>query len=93
MFCITNLAHGMLFSRFIRYSFLLIFNLIHIKILRWNDPLVLVWTNPGLIVVYVFQRACSVLYYYIYKRTAYRLSDPRFYEDSDWLRNEFERRQ
>lgn len=34
----------------------------------------------------------AVVYYYIYKRTAYRLSDPRFYEDSEWLRKEFERR-
>ena len=34
----------------------------------------------------------SVFYYYVYKRTAYRLSDPRFYEDSEWLRNEFEKR-
>jgi transmembrane protein 138 len=67
---------------------------IWVMILRWNEPLVNVWSKSdnGLVVIYVSQRLVSVLYYYIYKRTAYRLSDPRFYEDSDWLRNEFDRR-
>ena len=34
----------------------------------------------------------SVFYYYFYKRTALRLGDPRFYQDSDWIRKEFEKR-
>nr|XP_006825656.1 PREDICTED: transmembrane protein 138-like [Saccoglossus kowalevskii] len=34
----------------------------------------------------------AVFYYYYYKRTAYRLGDPRFYRDSVWLRKQFERR-
>lgn len=33
----------------------------------------------------------AVLYYYFYKRTALRLGDPRFYKDSQWLRQEFAR--
>ena len=33
----------------------------------------------------------AVLYYYFYKRTALRLGDPRFYKDSQWLREEFSR--
>lgn len=33
----------------------------------------------------------AVLYYYFYKRTALRLGDPRFYKDSQWLREEFAR--
>ena len=34
----------------------------------------------------------AVLYYYFYKRTALRLGDPRFYQDSEWIRREFEKR-
>lgn len=33
--------------------------------------------------------AAAVLYYYFYKRTAVHLGDPRFYQDSLWLRKEF----
>ena len=41
----------------------------------------------------VFMCPCAgaVLYYYFYKRTALRLGDPRFYKDSEWLRQEFSR--
>ena len=41
----------------------------------------------------VFMCLCAgaVLYYYFYKRTALRLGDPRFYKDSEWLRQEFSR--
>lgn len=31
----------------------------------------------------------AVLYCYFYKRTALHLGDPRFYQDSLWLRKEF----
>ena len=33
----------------------------------------------------------SVFYYYYYKRTCLKLGDPRFYEESEWLRREFAR--
>ena len=34
----------------------------------------------------------AVLYYYFYKRTALKLADPRYYQDSEWIRREFEKR-
>jgi len=34
----------------------------------------------------------AVLYYYTYKRTALRLSDPRFYQINDWIIAEFEKK-
>lgn len=37
----------------------------------------------------LFFIAVAVLYYYFYKRTAVHLGDPRFYQDSVWLRKEF----
>ncbi|KAF6106719.1 transmembrane protein 138 [Phyllostomus discolor] len=56
--------------------------------LRWKDSNCFVWTD-GLQTLFVFQRLAAVLYYYFYKRTAVRLGDPRFYQDSAWLRREF----
>ncbi|XP_053291438.1 transmembrane protein 138, partial [Pleuronectes platessa] len=56
--------------------------------LRWQNTNRFVWTD-GLQVLFVFQRAASVLYYYFYKRTAEYLGDPRLYEDSPWLRDVF----
>ncbi|XP_064423122.1 transmembrane protein 138 [Latimeria chalumnae] len=58
--------------------------------LRWVDSNRFVWTD-GLQALFVFQRLAAVLYYYFYKRTAICLGDPRFYEDSHWLRREFSR--
>lgn len=40
---------------------------------------------------HVFLSTASVLYYYLYKRTAEYLGDPRLYEDSPWLRDVFAR--
>lgn len=56
--------------------------------LRWKNSNSFVWTD-GLQTLFVFQRLAAVLYYYFYKRTAMRLGDPRFYQDSLWLRKEF----
>nr|XP_057902114.1 transmembrane protein 138-like [Doryrhamphus excisus] len=58
--------------------------------LRWLSTSKFIWTD-GLQVLFVFQRAASVLYYYLYKRTSEYLGDPRLYEDSPWLRDIFER--
>ncbi|XP_028916666.1 transmembrane protein 138 isoform X2 [Ornithorhynchus anatinus] len=55
--------------------------------LRWKNSNRFIWTD-GLQALFVFQRL-AVLYYYFYKRTAVRLGDPRFYQDSLWLRKEF----
>lgn len=35
--------------------------------------------------------AAAVLFYYLYKRTAEYMGDPRLYEDSVWLRDAFAR--
>ncbi|XP_072448201.1 transmembrane protein 138 isoform X1 [Chiloscyllium punctatum] len=59
-----------------------------IQNLRWFNMRGYVWTN-GLQALFVFHRLASVLYYYFYKRTTLCLGDPRLYEDSEWLRNEF----
>ncbi|XP_036718125.1 transmembrane protein 138 isoform X3 [Balaenoptera musculus] len=56
--------------------------------LRWKNSNRFVWTD-GLQTLFVFQRLAAVLYCYFYKQTAVRLGDPRFYQDSLWLRKEF----
>ncbi|XP_020823796.1 transmembrane protein 138 [Phascolarctos cinereus] len=56
--------------------------------LRWKSSKHFIWTD-GLQTLFVFQRLAAVLYCYFYKRTAIRLGDPRFYQDSLWLRKEF----
>ncbi|KAL3065830.1 hypothetical protein OYC64_015881 [Pagothenia borchgrevinki] len=58
--------------------------------LRWLNTNRFVWTD-GLQVLFLVQRAASVLYYYFYKRTTEYLGDPRLYEDSPWLRELFSR--
>ncbi|XP_028409148.1 transmembrane protein 138-like [Dendronephthya gigantea] len=57
---------------------------------KWGDPEAYIW-DGGFQVVYVFQRLGSVFYYYYYKRTCLKLGDPRFYQESEWLRKEFSR--
>ncbi|XP_028740084.1 transmembrane protein 138 [Peromyscus leucopus] len=56
--------------------------------LRWKNSSSFIWTD-GLQTLFVFQRLAAVFYCYFYKRTAVRLGDPRFYQDSLWLRKEF----
>ncbi|XP_032632301.1 transmembrane protein 138 isoform X1 [Chelonoidis abingdonii] len=56
--------------------------------LRWKNSTRFVWTD-GLQALFVFQRLAAVLYCYFYKRTALHLGDPRFYQDSLWLRKKF----
>ncbi|XP_060119266.1 transmembrane protein 138 [Heteronotia binoei] len=70
------------------YLALSIFFHIWVMNLRWRNSNNFVWTD-GLQALFVFQRLVAVLYYYFYKRTAVRLGDPRFYQDSLWLRKEF----
>ena len=42
--------------------------------------------NSGLQAMYVLQKLLAVGYYYLYKRAALRLGNPKYYEDSEWLR-------
>lgn len=57
---------------------------------KWQAVLA-TWCCPLLIqsVSHVCMFTASVLYYYLYKRTAEYLGDPRLYEDSQWLREVF----
>ena len=57
---------------------------------RWDlkpSQVALVWTN-GLTALYGVQKVASLAYYYFYKRTALKMSDPRYYEDGAWLREQ-----
>ncbi|XP_046573261.1 transmembrane protein 138-like isoform X2 [Haliotis rubra] len=60
--------------------------------LRWDDPDKYIWDVTGYRVLFIIQRTVAILYYYFYKRTALKLGDPRFYQDSEWIRREFEKR-
>lgn len=60
--------------------------------LRWDEPNRYIWDTTGFIPLFVIQRTSAVLYYHFYKRTALKLGDPRFYQDSEWIRREFEKR-
>lgn len=54
---------------------------------RWGHPLEHIWPD-GLIWLCVIQRLLAVLYYYHYKRSVLRISDPRFYEDFNWVNHQ-----
>lgn len=60
--------------------------------LRWTDPDAYIWDNNGIRALFIIQRTAAVFHYYFYKRTCLKLGDPRFYQDSDWIKKEFERR-
>lgn len=57
---------------------------------RWNSQGLYSW-NGYLQTMYAVQKVLAVVYYYIHKRAAYRLSDPRYYEESDWMRRHMQR--
>ncbi|XP_076239472.1 transmembrane protein 138 [Calliopsis andreniformis] len=59
----------------------------HIK-MHWLSPLRYYWTKD-FHVLYSLHRGVAVLYYYFYKRASLRIADPRFYESSTWMQNEF----
>ncbi|XP_061102773.1 transmembrane protein 138-like isoform X2 [Conger conger] len=77
---------GLLFNLMI--VLLMLFNTYVFQNLRWVDKSNFVWSD-GLQALFFFQRMVAVLYYYLYKRAAEHLADPRLYEDSLWLRDEF----
>ncbi|XP_063906087.1 transmembrane protein 138-like [Zophobas morio] len=49
-------------------------------IVQWDnsDP---VWSSGPLYALFVVQRSLTPIFYYFYKRTSLRISDPRLYED------------
>lgn len=53
--------------------------------LQWGRPYSYNWSD-GLQAMYILQKLLAVVYYYMYKRTALKLGDPKYYEDSAWLR-------
>lgn len=54
-------------------------------VLQWGHPNAYIWSE-GLQALYVFQKVLAIWYYYLYKRATLRLGDPKYYEDSSWLR-------
>lgn len=58
---------------------------------RWDNQFTYVWTKP-LTALFIFQRFAAVVHYYLMKRTVLRFSDPRFYTDSAWIREEIMKR-
>ncbi|CAH0729102.1 unnamed protein product, partial [Brenthis ino] len=57
---------------------------------KWGDPESV--STPMLIVLFTLQRCLSPWYYFFYKRAALRVSDPRFYEDIDWINQQLQSR-
>ncbi|KAG7307697.1 hypothetical protein JYU34_006261 [Plutella xylostella] len=47
-------------------------------------------SGPTLVLLFTVQRCLSPWYYYLYKRAAMRVSDPRFYEDIDWINRQLQ---
>ncbi|KAG8226738.1 hypothetical protein J437_LFUL004389 [Ladona fulva] len=52
--------------------------------LQWHFMHKPTWTT-SLLALFIFQRLTAAIYYYCYKRTILKLSDPRYYEDFRWL--------
>ncbi|CAK9830179.1 Transmembrane protein 138 [Anthophora retusa] len=46
------------------------------------------WTKDFHI-LHSLHKGVAVLYYYFYKRASLRIADPRFYESSTWIQNQF----
>ncbi|KAK0395831.1 hypothetical protein QR680_001455 [Steinernema hermaphroditum] len=64
----------------------------HILSLRFDNDLAKsnVW-NVGIMVLSVVQKLCGLLFYFFFKRTCLLLSDPRYHQDSVWLRSKIQR--
>eukprot|EP01137_Pigoraptor_chileana_P004624 Opistho-2@46511 len=50
----------------------------------WSHKGTDVWSK-GFWALYVIQKMVCAPYYYLYKRTALKMGDPRLYRDSEWL--------
>ncbi|CAF1654357.1 unnamed protein product [Adineta ricciae] len=51
-----------------------------------------IFSRKEVLILYVIQRTFSAFHYYAMKRAAYRLSDPNFYQSSQWLKKIWEQR-
>ena len=56
-------------------------------VLRWDHKDEYIWSG-GLQAVYVFQKLCAILHYYLYKRAAFTLSDSKYYHNSEWVKKQ-----
>ncbi|XP_076628455.1 transmembrane protein 138 [Colletes latitarsis] len=56
--------------------------------MNWSSSFKYHWTKD-FHVLYSLHRGVAVLYYYFYKRASLRIADPRFYENSMWMQNQF----
>ncbi|XP_055597125.1 transmembrane protein 138 [Uranotaenia lowii] len=68
----------------------MIYLLLSISLHTWQvvdhhkSPYLFQWPK-ALTALFIVQRLFSPLYYYFYKRSALKMSDPRFYENLDWI--------
>ncbi|KAK6644748.1 hypothetical protein RUM43_001021 [Polyplax serrata] len=81
----------LLFDRFrlailISVFYLIVTIVLHAWLLtvRWNHPLQFNWSD-SLSSYFIFQRMFSPVYYYSTKRAILRISDPRFYQNLEWI--------
>ncbi|XP_026482400.1 transmembrane protein 138 [Ctenocephalides felis] len=88
----------LLYDRFrltilVNMLYLILSVIIHIWILmyHWKNPKTYMWTKAFL-AFYMIHRILAPIYYYLYKRTALRMSDPRFYEDIHWINEQLRTR-
>ncbi|CAH0553523.1 unnamed protein product [Brassicogethes aeneus] len=83
--------NGLLDSLYIRFRLTIIVCMVYFILTTilhlWS--LNLVWGDKSIqwptkfIIFLIIHRLVSALYYYCYKRAAFRITDPRFYEDAD----------
>ena len=52
---------------------------------RWQRTNMYGWSD-GLQAAHVIQKLVAILYYYVYKRAALRLGNPKYYDNSEWFR-------
>ncbi|XP_004931222.1 transmembrane protein 138-like [Bombyx mandarina] len=55
---------------------------------QWHEPGSA--SRPAVIFLFLVQRCLSPWYYFFYKRAALRVSDPRFYEDIEWISHQLQ---
>ncbi|CAI5441226.1 unnamed protein product [Caenorhabditis angaria] len=56
---------------------------------NWDDPSVNIFQSIPLTGFYIFHKFLACFYYSFYKRAALHISDPKYNQDSDWLRSKF----
>lgn len=89
---LTNLIKKFTWVLIFGAGYLLISVAYHIWMLvtRWDNSGEYSWTG-WLQAMYAVHKISAVGYYYIHKRAAYRLSDPHYYEESEWTQRNMRR--